>query len=87
MPSAEDFQAELRAQIDRASKQGRPHIEVNAGELHGAVGGYPGPSHRMPQCCNAMAFGTKDDQPLGKSLSQEDFRHSAAKTTNRSVCD
>ena len=29
-----DFRRELLAQISRAAKQGRPHIEINAGELH-----------------------------------------------------
>ena len=58
MPSTEEFRAELRAHISRAEKQGRPHVEVNAGELHRAVGGYPPkagePSHSMPSCCDAM---------------------------------
>ena len=57
MPATKDFRAELTAQIRRASNQGRPHIEVNAGELHRTVGGYPpkaGWSHSMPSCCNVM---------------------------------
>lgn len=58
MPVAKDFRTELVAQIDRASKQGRPHIEVNAGELHRVVGGYPPkagePNHAMPECCRVM---------------------------------
>jgi hypothetical protein len=57
MPNQEEFRAELLAQIDRAIKQDRPHIEVNAGELHRAVGGYPprgGSSHSMPVCCNVL---------------------------------
>lgn len=55
MPSADDFRRELLAQLDRAKRQGRPHIEVNAGELHRVVGGYPGDGqHRMPVCCEVM---------------------------------
>jgi 5-methylcytosine-specific restriction protein A len=57
MPTSDNFRNELRAQIDRAKKQGRPHIEVNAGELHRVVGGYPpkaGKTHSMPLCCNVM---------------------------------
>lgn len=58
MPSMADFQTELNAQIVRAQNQGRPHIEVNAGELHRIVGGYPpkvgDPPHSMPSCCEAM---------------------------------
>jgi 5-methylcytosine-specific restriction protein A len=52
-----DFRAELDAQIERASTQGRAHIEVNAGELHRTVGGYPplaGKHHAMPTCCDVM---------------------------------
>jgi len=40
-----------------ASNQKRPHVEINAGELHRAVGGYPpktGQSHSMPSCCEVM---------------------------------
>lgn len=58
MPTAADFQKELRSQINRAQEQGRPHIEVNAGELHRTVGGYPPkagePQHSMPTCCDVM---------------------------------
>jgi 5-methylcytosine-specific restriction protein A len=57
MPATEDFRTELLAQIARAAKQGRPHVEINAGELHRTVGGYPpkaGQSHSMPSCCNVM---------------------------------
>ena len=57
MPTTEDFRSELGAQIDRAIKQDRPHIEINAGELHRVIGGYPpksGESHSMPSCCNVM---------------------------------
>lgn len=57
MATTDDFRAELRSQIDRATKQGRPHIEINAGELHRIVGGYPprpGKSHSMPSCCNVL---------------------------------
>lgn len=57
MPDSEDFRRELRAQIKRASNQGREHVEINAGELHRVVGGYPsgnGRSHSMPLCCAIM---------------------------------
>jgi hypothetical protein len=57
MPATEDFRTELMAQIARASNQGRPHVEINAGELHRTLGGYPpktGSSHSMPMCCDVM---------------------------------
>jgi 5-methylcytosine-specific restriction protein A len=40
MATTEEFRAEMAAQIQRAVKQRRPHLEINAGELHRAVGGY-----------------------------------------------
>jgi 5-methylcytosine-specific restriction protein A len=51
MVTMEDFRKELHARIVRASKQGRPHVEINAGELHRVVnaGGY-----RLPMACSAM---------------------------------
>ena len=58
MPSTDDFRAELAAQLQQAIKQGRPHVEINAGELHRKVGGYPPkadePDHAMPTCCAVM---------------------------------
>ena len=44
MPSFDHFQRELRAQFDRAEKRHAKNIVVNSGELHRAVGGYPGPN-------------------------------------------
>lgn len=50
-----DFSKELQAQIGRAERQGRPHVEINAGELHRVIGGYPnGGAHQMPSCCEAL---------------------------------
>ena len=54
MPSMDNFRSELSALLTRARSQGRPHVEVNSGELHRSLGGYPGSAHRMPMCCNAM---------------------------------
>lgn len=57
MPSVDDFKKEIREQIRRAANQGRPHVEINAGELHRVVGGYPpkaGEHHAMPSCCEAL---------------------------------
>ena len=54
MPSTDAFRTELEARISRAFRQGRSQVEVNAGELHRSVGGYPGIRHAMPACCNVM---------------------------------
>jgi 5-methylcytosine-specific restriction protein A len=50
----DDFRSELDALLSRSARRGAAHVEVNSGELHRAVGGYPGPGHRMPMCCNVM---------------------------------
>jgi 5-methylcytosine-specific restriction protein A len=54
IPTKVDFLIELQKQIDRAIRQGRLHIEINAGELHRVIGGYPSRSARMPVCCTAL---------------------------------
>lgn len=58
MVAITDFRAKMNEQISRAEKQGRPHVEINAGELHRVLGGYPpkagDPLHSMPSCCEAM---------------------------------
>ena len=51
MPTTEEFREEAEAQIARASRQGRPHIEINAGELHRIVSP---DQNRHPMACNAM---------------------------------
>lgn len=38
----------------RAESADERYLHVQAGELHRAVGGYPGADHRMPTCCDAM---------------------------------
>lgn len=53
-PSAENFRSEIYIIIERAKKEGKDYIKINAGELHRALGGYPSNNHNMPGCCNAM---------------------------------
>ncbi len=52
--TADDFRAELASLFEAAAKAGRGTIVVRSGDLHRAMGGYPGPNHRMPMCCNVM---------------------------------
>jgi len=54
MPSADDFTNELFRMMHEAERAGQDSLEVEAGELHRRVGGYPGRDHRMPLCCEAM---------------------------------
>ena len=52
--TADDFADELSRILDEAEREGRKHIDVNAGEIHKGLGGYPGTDHRVPVCCNVM---------------------------------
>lgn len=69
------FQSELKAQLSRAADRGAPSVVINSGELHRAIGGYPGRNHRMPVCCEAMYAEKRDGDrvisspPKGKGAS------------------
>ena len=81
MVAMQDFRRELEAQFGRAEKQERPHIEINAGELHRVIGGYPpksGASHRMPACCETMWQEFKKGR--AEVIHETDSRQSAALT-------
>jgi len=55
MSDKDTFTAEVARQIDSAIRQGRPHAEINAGEIHRVVGEYPNPGkHTMPTLCDVM---------------------------------
>ena len=69
------FADALKAQMAKARDRGDASLTMTSGELHRLVGGYPGPGHRMPICCNAMygAMGEGDiivaKPPSGKGAS------------------
>lgn len=48
------FITELHTRLTHAENQGARHIDIKSGDLHRSVGGYPGPNHRMPVCCEIM---------------------------------
>jgi len=54
MPDSFDFELALGHLFKEAEEQGRSYVDVNAGELHRKVGGYPGRNHRVPLCCEVM---------------------------------
>lgn len=59
-PRKPDFEATLAEAFTQAERAGQPHIDIQAGELHRDVGGYPGSNHRMPTCCGAMREAMQD---------------------------
>jgi len=48
------FRKGLLEQMERATRHGRIDVLINSGELYRALGGYPGSTHGMPFCCDAM---------------------------------
>ena len=46
-----------------ASIQG-DYIDIVSGDVHRAVGGYPGNNHRMPVCCEVMYERVKGDDEV-----------------------
>ena len=55
-PRKPDFEAALAEIFTQAERAGQPYVDIQAGELHKRVGGYPSPdgNHRMPLCCRVM---------------------------------
>ena len=47
----ESFVKHIKGMIINA---GFDFVDINAGEIHRAMGGYPSNNHRMPICCAAM---------------------------------
>jgi 5-methylcytosine-specific restriction protein A len=48
------FESALDAAFAEASRFGKASLRVRSGDLHREVGGYPGASHQMPDCCRVM---------------------------------
>ena len=54
MVSTDHFRQGLLAQMARASHGGLIDVLINSGELYRSLGGYPGSTHGLPFCCDAM---------------------------------
>ena len=52
--TTEEFRRALAKLLSTGEELGFTAVDVNAGNLHRRVGGYPGEDHRMPMCCEAM---------------------------------
>jgi hypothetical protein len=40
--------------MGRAAIRSRINVLINSGEFYRSLGGYPGSTHGMPSCCDAM---------------------------------
>lgn len=54
IPNAQEFRKKINYTFQTAERNDQPYIDINSGELHRQVGGYPGQNHRMPNCCSVM---------------------------------
>lgn len=57
MPSVVEFEVELARKLREGAAAGMPYLDINSGEFHRHLGGYPkrnGGDHAMPTCCMVM---------------------------------
>jgi hypothetical protein len=64
MVSADHFRRGLLGQMARAAKGGQIDVLINCGELYRSLGGYPGSTHGMSFCCEAMQAEMKPGDTL-----------------------
>lgn len=81
--TADDFSDELYRIMYEAVQLGSKYVDVNAGDLHRGLGGYPGPDHRVPICCNVMKAAMAPD--YGDKILQEPPSGQGASLTIRYV--
>lgn len=81
MPTADEFREALYRVFYEGFKQGQTTIDVNAGDLHAKVGGYPGRDHRMPVCCSVMR--SSMDSAAGDTILSEPPSRQGASLTIR----
>lgn len=83
MPTADDFRAELYRRMHDAFKAGKVFVDVRAGDLHSALGDYPGPNNRMSNCCQVMKAAMVAD--VGDAILQQPPSGQGASLTIRYV--
>jgi 5-methylcytosine-specific restriction protein A len=54
MSTEQDFRTQIRGLMGEAQAASASFVDINSGQVHRAVGDYPGPDHRMPICCQVM---------------------------------
>jgi hypothetical protein len=64
MVSIDHFRQGLLVQMGRATKGGLTDVLITSGELYRSLGGYPGSTHGMPSCCDAMQAEMKPGDTL-----------------------
>jgi hypothetical protein len=64
MLTTETFRIALKEKFRIAQEDGQESIRMSARVLHRELGGYPGPNHRMPVCCQIMKKEMRDGDTL-----------------------
>jgi len=64
MVSVDHFAHQLRMQLKKAAAQGATKAVITSGELYRSLRGYPGSTHGMPACCDAMRAEMKSGDNL-----------------------
>ncbi len=59
-----DFQSKMEFIFETVTSLGLSFIYLRSGDLHRSVGGYPGPDHRMPVCCDVMYHALCDEDEI-----------------------
>ncbi|MDD2867532.1 hypothetical protein [Neomegalonema sp.] len=75
----DDFRRERDRRLAEATARRAPYVDLNAGELHRALGDYPGPDHRMPVCCDVL----QQEQRLGDVILSQPLKGKGASLTIR----
>ncbi len=79
MPSSNKFRGQINLIFQTAETNGKQFVDINSGNLHRQLGGYPGPSHCMPTCCDVM----KSYLKAGDQILEEPLKGRGAKLTIR----
>jgi hypothetical protein len=58
------FRKEIERLMCKAKESGYKYIDINSGEVHRNVGGYPSKNHRMANCCQVMQFMMKAGEEI-----------------------
>jgi len=65
MATADEFRTELMSLLQQAEQDGKPWIEIKAGDLHQKVQSLsPTRSSRIPNCCSVMRQEQKRDDAV-----------------------
>jgi hypothetical protein len=72
------FPSNPSRRMQGAEHASKTTVEINSGQLHREVGGYPSQNHRMPMCCAVM----RSEMSAGDAILQEPPKKQGASLTD-----